>query len=168
MTVREYKSIGIGSYMADYLHQQAMSSIGGTYNASTEFLQNLAIFVLQQVKSSVEGCDDESLIATFNGTDGSFRWFTHDEVLETEGLIHDYRRAEAQLFRAFLNPKISEDELAEEVQRFGYEVKLSKKIQFSNAAKRLEMFMKWQAAREKEKAKAAARQSASRKSKQTQ
>jgi hypothetical protein len=155
--------------MADYLHREALSMVG-TYNASTEFLQSLAIFVLHQVKSSVEGCDDESLIATFNGIDGSFRWFTHDEVLEREEWIHDYHRAESQLFRAFLNPKVSEEELAEEVQRFGYEVKLGKKTQLSSIAKRLEMFMRWQAARQKhqEKAKTASREPVSRKPKQAQ
>jgi len=149
LNVREYKSIGIGSYMADYLHRQAMATIGGTYNASTDFLQNLAVFILQEVKNSVEGCDDESLVATFDGVNGNFRWFTNDEVKEREKWADGYHLAEAELFRAFLNPAISVKQFTDQVATFRDRVKREKAGQMKDIARRWEAFMKWQASRQK-------------------
>jgi hypothetical protein len=151
LMVREYKAIGIGSYMADYLHQQAMASIGGTYNASTEFLQSLAVFILQQVKNSVEGCDDETLIATFDGISGGFRWFTNDEVREIEKWADTYCIANAELFRSFLNPSLSITQFTDQVATFRERVKRGKAGQLKDIAKRWEAFMKWQASRHKPK-----------------
>jgi 20S proteasome alpha/beta subunit len=149
LNVSEFKSIGIGSYMADYLHRRVLRSSGRTYNASTEFLENLAVFILKQVKTSVEGCDDESLIATFNGVDGSFHWLTNDDILEREEWLNNYARAEAQLFRALLAPSLAEDEFSEHLQRFDFEATHSRKTELTNITKRAEMLKRWRSRKQK-------------------
>ena len=49
--VSEYQSIGIGTYLANYLYERLNPSVGFTYNSPPERMAHLGVFILQQVKS---------------------------------------------------------------------------------------------------------------------
>jgi hypothetical protein len=128
LRVAEYQSIGIGSYMADYIEEQLYPGPGAVYNASTEVVANTAVLILQQVKKVVHGCDGESLVAIFSG-DGNLRWMTHDEVQEIEGWMDKFHAAQLPMLMTVADPGVRKDVFEVELETLRGRLKVLKNEQ---------------------------------------
>jgi hypothetical protein len=113
LPVDDYKSIGIGAYLADYLLDRIYPTPGWDYGSSAEETAMNAVFTLQQVKSAIHGCDGETLVAIFRG-DGTFRWIIGSEVAQVEGWFNDFNGSTAflrSLFAREVDDKVFDREL---------------------------------------------------------
>jgi hypothetical protein len=128
LRVAEYQSIGIGSYMADYVKGQLYPGPGAVYNAATAVVANTAVLILQQVKKAIHGCDGESLIAIFSG-DGKLRWMTHDEVQEIEGWMDTFHTALLPMLMTVANPRARKDVFEVELETLRGRLKVLKNKQ---------------------------------------
>ncbi len=128
LQVREYQSIGVGSYMADYLKERLYPGPGAVYNSRTDVVANTAVLILQQVKRAIHGCDGQSLIAIFSG-DGSFRWMTYDEVQEVESWMERFHVDQLPMLMTIANTRVAKDVFDVEVETLRGRLKVLKNDQ---------------------------------------
>jgi hypothetical protein len=114
--VSEYQSIGIGAYLANYLYERLSPSTGFTYNSPPDRMANLGVFILQQVKKSIQGCDGETTVAIFYG-DGTFRYMTTDEVHEVESWMTRLDSILQPLWWHIANPSMNDSTFKGELER---------------------------------------------------
>ena len=117
LTVMEYKSIGVGAYLADYLYKSLTPTVGITYNLSTAEACNLGILLLKEVKKSIQHCDGETNIAIFHG-DGSFRWVLTSEINQVEWWLNQLQSNQMPITRSVLSPTITIGETKARLTRF--------------------------------------------------
>jgi hypothetical protein len=79
-------------------------------------MANLAVFILQQVKKSIHGCDGETTVAIFYG-DGTFRYMTTDEVHEVESWMTRLDSVLQPLWWHVANPSMRDDIFKGELER---------------------------------------------------
>jgi hypothetical protein len=142
--VTEYQSIGIGSYMADYIKEQLYPGPGAVYNTPTEVVANMAVLMLQQVKKAIHGCDGESLIAIFSG-DGNLRWMTHDEVQEIEGWMDKFHTTQLPMLMTVANPRARKDVFEIELETLRGPLRVLKNEQDAAVKARDEWLRQWSA-----------------------
>ncbi len=146
LPVDHYKSIGIGSYLADYLHDRIYPTPGWDYKSSPEEAARNAIFILDQVKSAIQGCDGETIVAILGG-DGTFRWVIGSEVEQIEGWFNDFNSSTLSLRSLFSRPDIGDGDFARELLQFDADMKLLRARQAQDAethTKRYAEFIKAQ------------------------
>jgi 20S proteasome alpha/beta subunit len=166
LPVDHYKSIGVGSYLADYLHDRIYPTPGWDYKSTPEEVARNAIFILDEVKSAIQGCDGETIVAIFNG-DGTFRWVIGSEVEQIEGWFDEFHNSSTLLRSLFSRPDISDEDFNRELLQFNANMKLLRARQSKDAethTRRYAEFIKAQ----KKAFKSASKQSTSGKSKQVQ
>jgi hypothetical protein len=78
LPVRQYKCVGIGQYMADYLVSRLFPIEDAIAASPTELLVNAGVFVIREVKKAINGCDGETSVAVFEN-DGSFTFINKFE-----------------------------------------------------------------------------------------
>jgi hypothetical protein len=151
LPVQGYRSIGIGMHMADYLCRRL--DVSGTgiasvvYNSSTEEMAKFGVYVLDQVKSAIHGCDGETLVAVFHG-DGSLRWLLGVEVDEIESWFTRFHASELPLFKLVSSPETGDEEFERRLKQFDADMRLLRARQSQDAqtqAERLKSFFKAQA-----------------------
>ncbi len=128
--VNDYMSVGIGTYLADYLKKRIYPNRGDVYNAPIEQVVNTAIFVLQQVKKTILGCGEETNVVVFYG-DGTWRWITTPEVRQIELWLDEFHNAQRPLLRAFSDSRTPTDKMEEQVREFSARLALIKSAQVS-------------------------------------
>jgi len=114
--VSEYQSIGIGTYLANYLYERLNPSVGFTYNSPPERMAHLGVFILQQVKKTIQGCDGETAVAIFYA-DGTFRYMPREEVHEVDSWMADLDKAVQPLWWHVANPSMKADAFKGELER---------------------------------------------------
>jgi hypothetical protein len=116
LPVHESQTIGVGTYLADYLLSR-IYPVGSIYNATTEEIARTAIFVLDEVKSSIQGCDDETLLMIFQG-DGRHRVMTAREVNEISASFDVLYGVTVPVFRAIASPSTDDEEFQRRIRAF--------------------------------------------------
>jgi len=145
LPVHDYNSIGIGTYLADYLLDRIYPTHGWDYGSSAEETAMNAVFVLQQVKSAIHGCDGETLVAIFRG-DGTFRWIIGSEVAQIEAWFNEFHGSTSFL-RSLFTREVADKEFDRELLQFVANMKLLRTRQAQNAetqAKRYADFIRAQ------------------------
>lgn len=144
LQVPEYHSIGVGSYMADYVKEQLYPGRGAVYNSLTDVVANTAVLILQQVKKAIHGCDGESLVAVFSG-DGSLRWMTHDEVQGVERWMDRFHTDQLPMLMTIANPRTTKEVFEIELETLRGRLKVLKNEQESAVRARDEWLQRWSA-----------------------
>jgi hypothetical protein len=103
LPVHGFQTIGIGKYLADYLLTRIYAQ-GEIYKARSEEVMRVAIFVLDQVKSAIQGCDGQTHLFVMNAVDGSERYVVGPEVTMIEHEFQVFNQGQTRLFRAFALP----------------------------------------------------------------
>lgn len=145
LPVDGYKSIGVGTYLSDYLHERIYPDIS-IYQTRTEEAARIEVAILNEVKSAIHGCDGETLVAIFEG-DGTFKYVLGQEVHEIETWFAQLRGSELPIFRAVAYPEIDDQEFANRLKQFDADMKLLRATQARNAethAKRFRDFLRAQ------------------------
>jgi len=146
-----YRSIGVGSYLADYLSSKL--DVSGNrieslvYNSSTEEMERFGVFLIQQIKSAIHGCDGETLVATFRG-DGTMKWMLGEEVHEIESWFTAFHSNAVPLLRLVSHAEVSDEEFRESLQQFNADMNLLRARQARERVsynKRFDEFLKAQA-----------------------
>jgi hypothetical protein len=123
LPVDHYKSIGVGSYLADYLHDRIYLTPGSGYQSGAEEAARNAVFILQQVKSSIHGCDGETLVAIYHG-DGTFRWMIGTEVAQVENWFDGFNASTNHLRSLFARANVEDAVFEREMLQFNADMKL--------------------------------------------
>jgi hypothetical protein len=146
LPVDHYKSIGIGSYLADYLHDRIYPTPGCDYKSTPEEAARNGIFILNQVKSAIHGCDGETIVAIYQG-DGTFRWLLGNEVEQIEGWFNEFDSSTLLLRGLFSRPGTEDQDFDRELLQFNANMKLLRARQAEDDethAKRYAEFVKAQ------------------------
>jgi hypothetical protein len=145
LPVDKYKSIGVGAYLSDYLHERIYPH-NTVYQARTEEVARVEVAILHDVKSAIHGCDGETLVAIFQG-DGTFRYMLGNEVHEVESWFSRLRSSELPIFRAVAYPEMSDQDFERGLRQFDADMKLLRAVQARDAkthAERFRAFLKAQ------------------------
>jgi len=145
LPVDGYRSIGVGCYLSDYLHERIYPN-NSVYQVATEEAARIEVGILDEVKSAIHGCDGETLVAIFYG-DGNFRWLLGLEVREIESWFQGFYESEVPIFRAIANSDMSDREFDLQLKQFDAEMKLLRVRQARDAKthmKRYQEFLKAQ------------------------
>ncbi len=105
--VDEYKAIGIGAYMADYLRRKLFPRDADIYNSPMEILIQAGVFIMGEIKQHVAGVERETRIAVFHGN-GEMRWLSVAELSLCETWLDNLQKAELHLRHLIMNPSIKE------------------------------------------------------------
>lgn len=150
--VRGYRGIGIGSYLSDYLakgldpYGTGKGIRGEVYNSSTEEMARFGVFLVDQVKRSINGCDGETVVAIFGG-DGKLTWLPSFEVKDIEGWFESFRNDTRPLFRIVSNAELDDDVFKQRMSQFEVDMRLLRAKQAKDSEtmrKRREDFFKAQ------------------------
>lgn len=156
LPVDHYRSIGVGSYLADYLYDRIYPTLGSGYQSSAEEAARNAVFILQQVKASIHGCDGESLVAIYHG-DGTFRWVLGAEITQIESWFDGFNGSTNHLRSLLASANTDDGVFEREILQFNANMRLLRAQQAKNAeehTKRYAEFIKAQKkALKKEKSK---------------
>jgi hypothetical protein len=146
-----YRSVGIGSYLADYLSSKLDVAGNGidplVYNSPTEELERFGVFLVQQIKSAIHGCDGETLVATFRG-DGTLKWTLGEEVREIESWFSSFHSNIVPLLRLVSHAETPDEEFKQSMHQFNADMNLLRVRQArdsSTHSKRFDEFLKAQA-----------------------
>jgi hypothetical protein len=120
LPVREFQTIGVGSYLADYLIGRIYPR-GSIYNAKTEEVVRAAIAVLYQVKQSIAGCDDETLLMVYYAN-GKHEVLVGSPVHEVESWFLSLDAAFAPIFRTVAHRELSREEVDGRIKRFSEDI----------------------------------------------
>lgn len=154
LPVHGYQSIGIGCHVADFVSRRLDISGNGraiegvVYNTPTEEMARFGVFVLDQVKSAVDGCDGETLGAIFYG-DGTFRWLLGVEVKEIESWFTAFYNDQLPLLRLVSHPETDDDEFERRLLQFNAGMRLLRTRQARDAQTSSKRFAKFLEAQEK-------------------
>ena len=96
------------------------------------------MFILQQVKKSVQGCDGETAVGIFYA-DGTFRWMTTDEVHEMESWMTQLDHAVAPLGWHIANPDMREQAFKREMEQMNRKLSAIRARQTLAAPKRAQV-----------------------------
>lgn len=121
LPVDGYKSIGIGAYLSDYLHERLYPN-QSVYQTPTDEAARIEVSILDEVKSAIHGCDGETLVAIFHG-DGTFRWLLGQEVEEIESWFRIFHGNELPIFQSVANPEMNTTEFEHRLRQFEADVK---------------------------------------------
>lgn len=113
LPVDGYRSIGIGSYLSDYLHERVYRH-DRIHTTRTEQAARLEVLKLDEVKSAIHGCDGETLIAIFSG-DGGFTYMLGREVHEIESRFDEYSRDQKLLLDLVACPEMDEQQFDQQL-----------------------------------------------------
>ncbi len=108
LRVRDYKCVGVGQHMADYLKKVIFPFDDDIRVSPAERLINAGVFIVKEVKKAIHGCDGETNVAIF-AKDGDFRFLNSLEVLQIEGWLTTLAHSNAELFKAVVNPHMDEE-----------------------------------------------------------
>jgi hypothetical protein len=97
--IEDYHAIGIGAHMADYLEKIRYRVL-----MKTEAAERVAIYVLKEIKESINGCGDKSIVC-FVSADGSFRFTTPSELEPIEKSCEALNDALQEIFKICLDPE---------------------------------------------------------------
>lgn len=146
LPVDQFKSIGIGAYLADYLHDRLFPGATSVYSCSAEEATRIGIFILKEVKSAIHGCDGETLVAVLHG-DGNFRWMLGPEIHETESWFAAFHGSELALIQTVVNAEMQQEEFDRRLLQVSADMKLLRTRQARDAetqASRFADFLKAQ------------------------
>ena len=122
-----YRSVGVGSYLADYLSRNLDVTGNGieslVYNSSTEEMERFGIFLIHQIKSAIHGCDGETLVATFRG-DGTMKWTLGEEVREIESWFSSFHGNIVPLLRLVSHAETPDREFKQSMGQFNADMNL--------------------------------------------
>jgi hypothetical protein len=148
LPVDHFKSIGVGCYLADYLHDRIYPSIGSVYKSSAEEAARAGIFILDQVKSAIHGCDGETLVAMFHG-DGTFRWVVGTEVHEIESWFSAFHSSELSLLQTVINAELDKIDYEQRLLQLNADMRLLRARQAKDAKTHAERFAEFLRAQKK-------------------
>jgi hypothetical protein len=121
-----FKTIGVGSYLADYIIKRSTPDYTTIYNMPPSQVMNLAAHVLAQVKSSdcgIQGVDGETNVLVMDGITGSMRWMMDkQEVKAAEEWLETYHRLQLPLMMAIANPHLPQNEFDRILETFRAQV----------------------------------------------
>jgi hypothetical protein len=138
LPVDKFKSIGVGAYLSDYLHERIYPH-NTVYQARTDAVARVEVAILDEVKSAILGCDGETLVAIFHG-DGTFRYMLGNEVHEIESWFLALHNSELQIFRAVAYPEMSDEEFEQRLRQFDADMKLLRAAQARDAKTHADRF----------------------------
>jgi len=142
--IREYKSIGVGCHLADYVYSQLFPKMGTIYNSPTEQIANLGVYMLQQVKGGIQDVDGETNVLTFYGDTGEMRWMIHEEVEEVEYWMKHFHLAQLPLMMAVSNPRMPMKEFENDLRLFQIKMQKIKEAQARDVKARDRAYAEWQ------------------------
>lgn len=94
MTTAHGKSIGIGSYLADYILQRAL--MGGDADSLSRLIAT-AVYIAREVRENVDGCGEIHEILVFL-RNGEWDYVDHSEILKIEQNTEQMRGALSKAF----------------------------------------------------------------------
>jgi hypothetical protein len=106
-----YASIGVGYHMAQAIKDRLLPDAGLIYNSPAEVIAGFGIYILWHVRKSIVGCDGNTLVLILQN--GTFRWMTHEEVLEIENAIQMLYPPQRELLSALFNPALDRQGIAD-------------------------------------------------------
>jgi hypothetical protein len=110
-------------------------------------MERFGVFLIQQIKSAIYGCDGETLVATFRG-DGTMKWMLGEEVREIESWFTAFYSNAVPLLRLVSHAEVSDEEFRESLQQFNADMNLLRARQARESVsynKRFDEFLKAQA-----------------------
>jgi len=81
------------------------------------------VFLIQQIKSDIHGCDGETLVATFRG-DGTMKWMLGEEVREIESWFGSFHTNVVPLLRLVSHSKTTDQEFKQSLHQFNADMNL--------------------------------------------
>jgi 20S proteasome alpha/beta subunit len=132
LPVREYKCIGVGQYLSDYLTSRMFPFDDDIALSPTERLVSAGVFIIREVKKAINGCDGETSIAVFEN-DGSFTFINKLEQTVIENWITSFTWADAKLFQTLLTPHTDDAAFGRKWATFKDEIEKLRKGQAFNA-----------------------------------
>lgn len=142
--IREYKSIGVGNHLADYIYSQLFPRIGTIYNSLPEQVANLGVYMVQEVKGGIQGVDGETNVLIFYGDSGDMRWMIYDELAEVESWMNHFHLAQLPLMMAIANPRMRQKEFEDELRLFQIKMAQIKEAQADAVQKKDKAYAEWQ------------------------
>jgi hypothetical protein len=108
LPVQEYRTVGIGADLADYLRKLLFPTEGSIYNAPTEILVNAGIYMIAEIKKHVPFVDGPTSITVFDGITGEIDWKSTATLALSEMWAKETQDAELGLHHMLMWPSMSQ------------------------------------------------------------
>jgi hypothetical protein len=113
--VDRYASVGVGLYLADYIHDRL--GLASPALADSGFYEILAIYLLQQAKDYIEGCGGESHVFTLK-RNGKIDVVDPADVQLIAGHITQLDRNSSSVLMSTPDLNLNDDEMEDRIEMF--------------------------------------------------
>jgi hypothetical protein len=110
--VHGFRTVGIGTFMAEYLKEHFGGNGLDLTNASLDHLADLCVLILKEVKKAVAGCDGLTSVVLFY-KDGRTRWMSTAEVRKVEIISDEFQALSTNVLMALTDPAFTEGEFSD-------------------------------------------------------
>ena len=110
LPVDEYKTIGVGADMGDYLRRALFPRDGDIYNSPTDLLVNAGIFMIGEIKKHIPYVERETRVVVFDGMTGEMQWKSTADIALSEMWTNHLQLAELHLRHLIMNPPAKDED----------------------------------------------------------